>query len=341
MGLSQQQLAEQVNRLANHGTVTGHEVGRWETHQRIPRPYWRQWLGAALSVPIDQLNRSAVVTAFRRAAGGSRVSNDARAGSGAVPPQTLAPRTLEEVLAMWDQLVGRRQVLSRAGPAVGAAMIAAAIPGGWQHTDDRAGPEVYALHASLTERYRQLDVMTGPHAVYTQALDHHRQLVSWLARAHNSTDVRHLATLAADSGDLMAWLLFDLEEPASAIAVYREAAEAASRFDDLSLNAYLVGRVSRTLSECGEHRKALGVARSAQQIAGTSALPLVQSWLAVTRAFVHACLGEPAECQRDLDMAAEFLATANTRGDPVPGYIAFYGQGASAEMDRAFAAGSR
>jgi len=201
------------------------------------------------------------------------------------------------------------------------------VPGGWQHTGDRAGPEVYALHASLTERYRQLDVMTGPHAVYTQALDHHRQLVSWLARAHNSTDVRHLATLAADSGDLMAWLLFDLEEPASAIAVYREAAEAASRVDDLSLNAYLVGRVSRTLSECGERRKALGVGRSAQQIAGTSALPLVQSWLAVTRAFVHACLGESAECQRDLDMAAEFLATANTRGDPVPGYIAFYGQG--------------
>jgi len=126
MGLSQQQLAEQVNRLANHDTVTGHEVGRWETHQRIPRPYWRQWLGAALSVPIDQLNRAAVVTAFRRAAGDSRVSNDARAGSGAVPPQTLAPRTSEEVLAMWDQLVGRRQVLSRAGPAVGAAMIAAA-----------------------------------------------------------------------------------------------------------------------------------------------------------------------------------------------------------------------
>jgi len=126
---------------------------------------------------------------------------------------------------------------------------------------------------------------------------------------------------------LMAWLHFDLEEPATAIAFYREAAEAAYRVDDLSLHAYLVGRISRTLSDCRQHRKALDMGRAAEQIAGTSARPAVRSWLAVTRAFVHACLGEQAECRTNLDKAADFLVIAASSSDPAPSYISFYQQG--------------
>jgi hypothetical protein len=145
--------------------------------------------------------------------------------------------------------------------------------------------------------------------------------------AHGKAETRHLAALVADSGDLMAWLHFDLEEPATAIAFYREAAEAAYRVDDLSLHAYLVGRIARTLSECRQHRKALDMSRAAEQIAGTSAQPAVRSWLAVTRAFVHACLGQQAECRANLDEAGNFLAVAASSSDPAPSYISFYEQG--------------
>jgi hypothetical protein len=327
VGLSQQQLAEELNRLANHGTVTGREVGRWESHQRIPRPYWRQWLSARLGVSIDQLNRAAVVAAFQRVAAAPHASDDTPVGHEGGPPPSAVAQTLEEVLAMWDQTIGRRQLLSRAGPAVGAALIAARLPGGLGSIGDATRHEVYALHSSLTERYRQLDIMAGPHAVYSQALDHHRQLASWLAGTHSSTEVTKLAALVADSGDLMAWLLFDLEEPATAIAFYREAAEAAFHIDDLSLHAYLMGRISRTLSECGQHRKALDLSCTAEQIAGTSAQPAVRSWLAATRAFVHACLGESTACRGSLDKATEFLAVAEESRQSAPSYISFYGQG--------------
>ena len=211
--------------------------------------------------------------------------------------------------------------------AAGAALIAAAIPGALGGVRGETQPEVYALHSALTERYRQLDIIADPHAVYSQALAHHRQLVSWLAGTRKGAETRHLAALVADSGDLMAWLHFDLEEPATAIAFYREAAEAAYRVDDLSLHAYLVGRISRTLSECRQHRKALDMGRAAEQIAGTSARPAVRSWLAVTRAFVHACLGEQAECRTNLDKAADFLVIAASSSDPAPSYISFYQQG--------------
>jgi transcriptional regulator with XRE-family HTH domain len=326
-GLSQQLLAEKLNRLAGHGTVTGHEVGRWENHQRIPRPFWRQWLSAGLGIPVDQLNRAAVVAAFQRAAAGSRLSIDTHSGHESEPGQLPLAQTLGEVLTMWDQMIGRRQLLARAGPTAGAALIAASIPGALGSARGETRPETYALHAALTERYRQLDVIAGPHAVYSQALDHHRQLMSWLASTRSASEIRHLAELAADSGDLMAWLHFDLEEYATAIACYREAADAASRVDDLSLHAYLVGRISRTLSECRQHSKALDMSRTAEHIAGTSAQPAVRSWLAVTRAFVHACLGQQAECRASLDKAAELLALAAGSAEPAPGYISFYEQG--------------
>ncbi len=122
----------------------------------------------------------------------------------------------------------------------------------------------------------------------------------------------------------MAWLLFDLEEPATAIAFYGEAAEAAYRVNDLSLHAYLIGRISRTLSECGQHRRALDMSWTAEQIAETAAQPAVRSWLAVTRAFVHACLGKSAACRTGLDKAAELLAVAEDSSQPAPSYISFY-----------------
>jgi hypothetical protein len=44
------------------------QVARWEHGKRIPGPYWRNWIGAALDVPVVRLNRAAALAQFLRAA---------------------------------------------------------------------------------------------------------------------------------------------------------------------------------------------------------------------------------------------------------------------------------
>lgn len=104
---SQQQLAQQLNKLSGRDTVTGREVARWESHERIPRPYSRRWIAEALGIDQRGLDGAAAVAAAMRrsaatqpAAGASLPTDDAcsvgAAAGGPVP--TAASKTPEEVL---------------------------------------------------------------------------------------------------------------------------------------------------------------------------------------------------------------------------------------------------
>jgi tetratricopeptide (TPR) repeat protein len=323
-------------------------VARWEDGEvSRPRPVYQRVLAALTGRPFDQLGflrRNAIELPWPDGLSPARLSlqdsKDRQPPTGSEtasgnPPGSqdsaealllaATPGTLEEVLAMWDQIVGRRDLLARAGPAAGAALLASALPGALRSAGGTR-PEVYAAHAALTDSYRQLDNLAGPLSVYHQVTGHHAQLSSWLDHAATPDEVRQVAALTADSGDLLAWLHFDLDDYAQAVTQYRESAEAARYINDTSLHAYLTGRLARTLSECRHHQDALAVADAAERIAGTSAAPAVRSWLAVTRSFDHARLGNETASRRDLDTAASLLARAEAIGEPAPGYIAFYGQ---------------
>jgi transcriptional regulator with XRE-family HTH domain len=166
-GQSQQQLADYMNRLSGRDTVTGHEVRRWEGHHRIPRPYARRWLSEALDIPASVLDRAAMVAAVQRSARAApevSLSLDNRIRN---VVSANAAVTLEEVLAMWDEMVGRRELLARAGPVAGLALIASTLPGGLQLGTSDFSRELYEAHAELTARYRQIDNMTGPLSVYS------------------------------------------------------------------------------------------------------------------------------------------------------------------------------
>ncbi len=126
-----------------------------------------------------------------------------------------------------------------------------------------------------------------------------------------------------DVNILVAWLYFDLEEYDQAAALYRHTFDVARDLDDVTLQAFLLGRMSRTLSECGHHTQAVVFADAAQRVAGTTALPAVRSWLAVTGAYVHACLGNDRACRTALDDAVDLHSRADD--EPLPPYIAFYG----------------
>jgi tetratricopeptide (TPR) repeat protein len=327
---SQQQLAQQLNHLSGRDTITGHEVGRWESHERIPRPHSRQWIAEALGIDQLVLDRAAAAAAgLRRSRSvqlvpGTRRPGDDDCPAGAVAGDgapTAAIKAPQEVPAIWDELITQRALTA------GEGLPGLAMPDAVGRAAPRLSSDVLLAYARLTADYRRLDNLAGPATIFYQAREHHQQLMSMLSQARGTGLLRQVAGLVADSGDLLAWLLFDLGEYPQAFACYRQAAKVARQLDDVSLHAYLVGRAARTLSECGRHGAALNVAAAAERIAASSAHPAVRSWLAVTRAFDYASLDEEADCRRELETGARLLEQAKDADDLAPGYIAFYGPG--------------
>ncbi|HEX7308920.1 helix-turn-helix transcriptional regulator [Lentzea sp.] len=60
-GLTQRDLADLLCEISQNDSVTREEVSRWERGKRIPGPYWRAWISAALHVPHAEVDRAAVV----------------------------------------------------------------------------------------------------------------------------------------------------------------------------------------------------------------------------------------------------------------------------------------
>lgn len=185
-------------------------------------------------------------------------------------------------------------------------------------------PETGTTCAALTDNYRRLDALAGPSAVFAQVSAHHAMLGAWADHADRPGDWRQIAPLLADATILLAWLNFDLERHHQAQDLYRDCTEIADRLDDPDLRAFSAGRTARTLSECGRQDEALGYAEAAQKAASTSACPELRSWLAITRAYIHACLGDDYACLAD-------IASARAALDPpasadAPPYLAFYSE---------------
>ncbi|MEV6987321.1 hypothetical protein AB0M95_39525 [Sphaerisporangium sp. NPDC051017] len=236
----------------------------------------------------------------------------------------LSPR-LEEILRSWDELMRRRDIFTLTGGMAVTALAPTLTAGLSLPEFDRS---LYATCAQLTATYRRLDNLLGPYAVYDHAIAHHQRLTTWLQHATKQGERKHLSVLTVDAGGLTSWLLLDLEQYDRAFALARQAVAVARDHDhdhDTGRQAYLVGRMSRILFECSRYQDALELADEAVQLAGTKAAPAVLSWLAVTRAYIHACLNNDRACREDLDMAARLLQRA--AGEPVEDYLAFHDQG--------------
>jgi hypothetical protein len=282
-----------------------------------------------LGVPRDKLDRAAAVAHAHRAAVKAAATGRSEGERNPGTPE-MAPmldeetaRTLEEILELWGELMLRRNFLADAGTAVTTVIVdglpSAATP--------PMGPDSVAAVeacAAVTAGYRRLDGVLGPGAVYAQAAAHHRQLDGWLRRTRDDSQWPKVAFLAIDAGILLAWLNFDLAQYDQAAALTHRAFTIAGQLGDLDLQAFLLGRMSRTLSESGAHADALVFAEAAQRVAGTRASPVVRSWLSVTRAYVHACLGEDRACRAAVDSAHKLLDGAT--GDLAPSYLEFYGR---------------
>lgn len=251
--------------------------------------------------------------------------------TGAAPPpveghpgprsmETLSPAGMPEGLSeLWEELMRRRTFLSQSGAAA-LMMVAPSYP---VMPAPCYEAEAVAACAELTAGYRRLESVLGPGSVYAQVAEHHRHLTTWLPQVRDSASWRQLAQVTADANVLFAWLSFDLDWFDQAMLLYKQSFELARELDDVNLAAFLAGRMSRTLSESGQHQHALELAEMAWKIAGTAAIPALRSWLAVTRGYVHACLNDERSCRDALTAASALLGRS---GDPAPPYLAFYGE---------------
>jgi transcriptional regulator with XRE-family HTH domain len=322
-GKSQLALAEDIARVSGDPRVTREYVSRWENRKRIPTPYWREHLGQVLGIPGDVLDRAAAVARMRRAAG-RRPTVTVMAPVMATTHGDDSSRTLEETLDLWDELMRRRNFLGGAGTIAATTLLPGGMSAAAPSLPAVAGrAELFDTCARLTASYRRLNQLLGHSAVYGQVMDHHGRLSAWFEHARPA-DRQRLGELVTDSGDLAAWLCFDLERYEDAAVLYRQAAGAAKEVGDVSRQAYLVGRMSRTLSNSGRLDQAIVIADGAERIADVKATWTVRSWLAATRAYAHAEQGDERACRANLERAAGLLDRAD--GEPRDDYIAFYGE---------------
>lgn len=308
-------------------TLANVETGR----QAVPRSFWErcaeQLAAPGLSAAYDELQRAknaermeaaqqaqaqrdAAVRSWRA---GMRTPSLSEPAAGGLPMQ---PHDDDRVSA---EVLMRRRTFLRYAETAGIVTL---LP--MTTSQHGSSPELMGAYAALTANYRRIDALAGPGAVLSQMVDHQRCLADWLHCPGNQGQWRRVADLLADATILLAWLYFDLERFEQAAALYRQCLDLADGLGDANLRAFLTGRISRTLSEQGRHHEALTAADTAEHAAKAPERPELRSWLAVTRAYIHACLGDEYRCRADIEHAQTALTSA-APAEPPPAYLAFYG----------------
>ncbi len=75
LGYSQYRLADELVAMSGNTAVTREQVSRWERGKRVPGPYWRRWLAAALGVSPCSLDAAARYARALRAVARSAAPN--------------------------------------------------------------------------------------------------------------------------------------------------------------------------------------------------------------------------------------------------------------------------
>ncbi|MEV8479373.1 helix-turn-helix transcriptional regulator [Streptomyces sp. NPDC051173] len=229
-----------------------------------------------------------------------------------------APRSaVDDLLREWDDVL-RRDFLKKSAGAVGAA----AITNLGISATTATSQELMDAHHALRAAHGRLDNLRGAATVYAQAVEHHRQVLTWHAAAHTGVERQQIAALAADTGGFVGFLTYDLGMAENAAAYYRDAAGHARYAGDLSSCANLIGQMSRILGDQGHSRRALDLADGALRLSGTKAHPAVRSWLYAVRAYHHACLDDARAAQGDLNRSWALLERADDgEKPPYIGYL--------------------
>ncbi|MEK2475440.1 MULTISPECIES: helix-turn-helix domain-containing protein [Streptomyces] len=268
---SQRQLAALLCAVSGTPSLTRNEVSRWERGERIPEA-WLPFIAEVLGVPVGELERAA--------AHARGESDGPPFGAAVILSELIPPRDLLAPLA------------TRAGRRIGSddvANLAARVHGFRLADDVLAGGDLMApvfreLNAAM-RLYRE--------STHTEAV--------------GSALLAQIGELAQIAG----WIASDAGRHEKAEHVYRIGIEAARQAGNGPLVANLAGSLAYQLSNTGQERVGLDLARAALAEAGPDAPSKTRALFFDRVAWAHARAGEAQPAMQALGQAHDALSKAD------------------------------
>lgn len=268
-GMSQRQLAESLGTVSGVPSVTRHEVSRWERGGRIPAS-WLPLLAREFGVPQRELERAAAV-----------------ARGGWCEPGPAVASTLAELL-----------------PPPGALPAPSASGGrrvGYSEVSDLAS-RVHGLRLAD-------DVLAGGDLVAPAFREFDAATKLYRGSSHSETVGHALLVQIGELAQIAGWIASDAGRWSQAQRVYTTGLTAARQAGDAPLAGHLLGSLAYQLSNTGQERRGLALARTALAEAGPHAPAKTRALFFDRVAWAHARTGEAKPALRALVDAHEALAT--------------------------------
>jgi tetratricopeptide (TPR) repeat protein len=273
-GLSEEELAIRLNRLARRDTLSRTEVWRWEVEYegRTVGPYWLPHLADTLDVPVGQLQAArAVSRAVRRA-------------------QTVpSPSTPADVLA---SLLPPDEPLAPSGTTMGR----------------RVGTEAAEAILRRTHGLRLADdVLAGGDLIEPVVRELRAALDLFNSTCHTEAVGRALLVGIAELAQLAGWVASDADG-ADAGRYFRLGIAAARQAEDPTLLGLLTGTYAYYLSNTGETGRAVDLAHLSVASTGPGSPARARTSALDRLAWVTTQAGQAQEALRAVEESAEALS---------------------------------
>ncbi|MGW1605002.1 helix-turn-helix domain-containing protein [Streptomyces eurythermus] len=277
-GRSQRQFAAALCAVSGARSLTRNEVSRWERGERIP-DVWLPAFAQVLGVPLHQLEQAA---AYAR--------GDAQA---ALPGVVMSLADLLPAGEVWTPSEAPR------GRRIGAEAV------------DCLAARVHGLRLAD-------DVLSGGDLI-APAFRELRAAVRLHRQSEHSEDTgRRLLVQIGELGQIAGWIASDAGRGHDAEGAYRLGVSAARQAGDRVLSAQLVGSLGYHLSNSGQEREGLELAKVAVAEAGPAAPAAARALFLDRLAWAHTRAGETQPALRALGEAHAALDA--TDGAPAPSW---------------------
>lgn len=336
-GLSQLRLTEQLCQASGRPTVTRHEISRWERGDRVPGPFWLDWLAVVLQVPLEDLEATVDRVQGRLADPDASQPRRLWLWQPVVAIDLLAAldrATTYDLRGMahgwlagppdgWDGRVGR-PACSSGSPAAGRTLPAASPAAPELGRLDGTGRDVLDLLEARLSRLRRADDLLGGTELSGRVDRNLREVIRVVKKIGSGRGRLHdrALRLVAGYAQLAGWVQADAGNVIPARRAYRVGLRAAAVAGDRELAAHMLGSLSNLSLESGNPNEALllartglaGLAKADRPRCGDSAR--LRALLLHRAALAAARLGERPEAEAALAAAAQAADRAAEGDEP-------------------------
>ncbi|AEW94581.1 helix-turn-helix domain protein [Streptantibioticus cattleyicolor NRRL 8057 = DSM 46488] len=296
-GLTQKQLADQLNDVSGWQTCTVNHVYRWETGRRSPRE-WMPHLMTVLGLRLEQGNTSTACTLVH----------------GSATPGIINPPPSSE-----DD-VDRREFTGATLGALAAVPLAAAAgqaaPPGRRYgvaDVDRARRQLSDL--------RRLDDYTGGASTYPIALREMTRVDEMLRGSYSDRVGTDLLSVLAEFGQFTAWTAFDAGKLEDARRHALRATAAANQAGNRLLAASTLSELAYITASSSTPGESVAMARASWANAPRDALPAARVVLADRMAFACARTGDARGVDHAISLAEDAHDHRDDHAEPEPDWL--------------------